>query len=252
MVFSFLGVKRGSTLFTVYFFCVQDTTADLNTTFTLPKTSKSWSMVQQRPPSSKQLFSKEGSRSPPPHRPPTGRRQLAPLSESEKRRSPPPFRSPNSSETSLFQHDLRDMVPPPSRGGPLPPPIPPPGVKFSRRHQSLPSSVANRDLPTRGQQQHKATNLGNGSPRLSPIGSPANSRRNVALDEVRSDCLPPAMPPELAESWPRSRARARGKAGPAGTSAPVGHAEMITPDPLKAVGAGNTFPTLLLTFDLIL
>jgi hypothetical protein len=222
---------------------LNDTTADLNTTFTLPKASKNAApsrlMMHQRPPSSKQLFAKEGSRSPPSHRPPTGRRQLAPLSDSEKRRSPP--RSPvNSSETSLFLQDPRDMVPPPSRGGPLPPPIPPPGTKFSRRHQSLPSGVANRDLPTRGQ-QHKTINFGNGSPRLGPIGSPASSRHNQqhVSDEAQSGgsgVLPPAVPPsELVESWPRSRVRARGKR-PAVTGAPAGPSELITADPLKAVG----------------
>ena len=231
---------------------MQDTTADLNTTFTLPKASKNAAtsrlMMHQRPPSSKQLFAKEGSRSPSSHRPPTGRRQLAPLSDSEKRRSPPrsPPRSPvNSSESSLFVQDLRDMVPPPSRGGPLPPPIPPPGTKFSRRHQSLPSGVANRDLPTRGQ-QHKTVNFGNGSPRLGPIGSPTSSRHNQlhVSDEAQSGVLPPAVPPsELVESWPRSRVRARGK-GPAVTGAPAGPSELITADPLKAFG-GGMYETLL-------
>ena len=199
--------------------------------------------MRQRPPSSKQLFSKEGS-SPPTHRPPTGRRQLTPIPDSEKRRSPP--RSPNGSRsTSPLLQDLRDMVPPASRGGQLPPPIPPPGAKFSRRHQSLPNGVANRELPMRG--HHKATNLSNGSPRLSPINSPANSRRNQqqVLDETQpgrgADVLPPAVPPlELAESWPRSRVRARGKGAAAATPGRTGRpAELITADPLSAVG-GST------------
>ena len=225
---------------------VQDTTADLGTTFTLSKKPRNAAslLMHKRPPSSKQLFAKDGSGSPPSRRPPTGRRLLAPLSDADKKRSP--SHSPNGSGTSVLVQDLRDMVPPTSRGGgSLPPPIPPPGSKLSRRHQSLPSRVANRDLPLRG---HKPAHLANGSPQLSPIGSAAaggsrQHQKTVDRSQPRSEALqshavaPPPGPGELSESWPRSRDRARDK-GALATDTPGRQMELITADPLKMVGEG--------------
>lgn len=138
----------------------------------------------------------------------------------------------HSLKNTPFIQDLRDMVPP-SRG-PLPPPIPPPGSNFSRRHKSLPNGVVNKDLPMRGLLQ-KSTNFGNGSPRLSPIGSTtALSKGPPVLDSLQRPQQVPTLRADLSESWPRSRAGVRG-AGNHSRKA----SEKITVDSLKAMGGGR-------------
>ena len=206
------------------------------------------------PPSSKKLFPKDGSTSPPSHRPPSGKKAG--------RRTPTPPRSPKETGgDSVLLQDLRDMVPPPpaascGSGPPLPPPTP--LLNRSRmgtrgRHQSLPNGVASRDLNG----TRKATNFGNGSPKLSPIGSKTTLISAAGDDQQqqqqqqekieggrRSRALPSAGGPssgggEFSESWPRSRVGARGNEKAAGLTPRAPAVEQITVDPLKAAGSGK-------------
>lgn len=211
-------------------------TADLSTTFTLGKASQNTtSLTHQRPPSSK-LFSKEGSNSPPTHRPPTGRNtcRLDPIDTGleSNRTTARCMHSPNGKKNAPLIRDLRDLVP---SCGTLPPPNLPPGSNLARRHKSLPNGVINRDLPTRNGLRKK-TSSGNGSPQLSPIGSATLTKGLGALDSVKQQLLPQPVPPggDLSVSWPHSHSGARSIKGHSKKTS-----EQITADPLKAVGGGE-------------
>ena len=80
------------------------------------------------------------------------------------------------------------------------------------------------------------TNFGNGSPKLSPIGSATAFKEEEDIQQQQRQKQQSQLPPgdEFSETWPRSRAGLRGKGG---TRKPT---ELITADPPKAVGGGET------------
>lgn len=206
-------------------------TTDLSATFTLAKPSQTTTPLTHSRPSSSKLFPKEDGNSPPTHRPPTGKKRLGLSDMGVESARPTAQQSPNGNRSTALIQDLRDMVP--SSRGPLPPPIPPPGSNFARRHKSLPNGVANRDLPTRSGLR-KCTEFGNGSPRLSPIGSTTTFNRGPpVLDSLQRPQQVPTLRADLSESWPRSRAGVRGVGDHSRKAS-----ERIPVDSLKAIGGG--------------
>lgn len=201
---------------------------DLSATFTLAKGSQS-PLTHSQPSSSKLFAKKEDGNSPPTHRPPTGKKRLSLSEMAAESTRPTAQRSPNGNRGTALIQDLRDMVP--SSRGPLPPPIPPPGS--NRRHKSLPNGVANRDLPTRSGLR-KSTEFGNGSPRLSPIGTTTVNKGPPVLDPLQRPQQLPTLRADLSESWPRSRAGVRGVGDHSRKAS-----ERVAVDSLKAMGGGR-------------
>lgn len=223
-------VKYQCTMYTSQF-PPQETT-DLSATFTLARASQNTAPLTHSTPLSSKLFPKEEGNSPPTHRPPTGKKRLGLSDMGVESTRPTTQQSPNGNRSTALIQDLRDMVPP-SRG-PLPPPIPPPGSNFARRHKSLPNGVANRELPTRSGLR-KGTEFGNGSPRLSPIGSTtAVNRGPPVLDPLQRPQQVPTLRADLSESWPRSRAGVHG-----GGDHSRKASERIAVDSLKTMGGGR-------------
>ena len=209
---------------------------DINATYTLARSPPdSTPLTHQQPPSSK-IFAKDDSNSPPTHRPPTGRKRLGlsytGIETSARTTVPQSNPSPTGNGSTSLVRELHDMIP--TKRGSLPPPIPPPGSSFGRRHSTLPNGVMTRDLPMRNG-LHKNTGFGSASPQLSPIGSATTTSKAVhTLDSSLPQPQKGTTVEEFSVSWPRSRVGARSLGERTRRAS-----EQITADPITAVGGGE-------------
>ena len=172
---------------------LQESSAHNSTFVHLPALQNGTPLTQQQSSSSSKIFPKQGSTSPPMHRPPSGRkRRDHPHTGHEKKTS----QSSKVADNALVRN-LRDMVPAsfqfPSGPNQKLSQIAP---KHTQRHQSLPNSVINGETLT----QNRHWKKGNVCP---PIAEGCVSANSTGVSGLLNSTQPQTGA-DLAKTWPRS------------------------------------------------